>query len=102
MKASVVVPSKGSTSAFAAKRVVELINECGNKDTDIIIKSDQEPAIKFLVDDICKNRTGAKTIEELAPIKGKCSKGVVERTVLGLHQISKESAGLEVQDEDIG
>ena len=81
MKASVVVPSKGSTGAFAARKVVELMNECGNKDADIILKSDQEPAIKFLVDDICKNRTGAKTIEELAPIRSKGSNGVVERAV---------------------
>ena len=49
IKASVVVPSKGSSGAFAAKRVVELINEGRNKDNDIIIKSDPEPAINFLL-----------------------------------------------------
>ena len=52
MKASIVVPRKGSTGNFAARRAIELINECGNKDVDIIVKTDQEPSIEYLVDDI--------------------------------------------------
>ena len=59
MKASVVVPKKGSTGISAARRAIELIDECGNRDADIILKTDQESAIKFLVDVIMKNRTGA-------------------------------------------
>ena len=72
MKKAVVVPSKGSTGSYAARAVIELINECGDKDQDIVLKTDQEPAIKFLVDDICVNRTGARTIKEEPP---KGSKG---------------------------
>ena len=64
MKASIVVPRKGSTGIFTARRVIDLVNECGNKDRDIILKTDQEPAIVFLVDDISKNRTAAKKIPE--------------------------------------
>ena len=81
MKASIVVPTKGADGSFAARQAIELINECGNKDADIILKLDQEPAIKYLVDDIMKNRTGAKTIPELAPEKSSGSSGVVERAV---------------------
>ena len=81
MKASVVVPKKGSTGSFAARRAIELIDECGNGDADIILKSDQEPAIKFLVDDIMKKRTGAKTILEESPKKSSGSNGVVVRAV---------------------
>ena len=81
MKASIVVPRKGSTGNFAARRVMDLVNECGNKDRDIIIKTDQEEAIMYLVDDISKNRTGAKTISEEAPKKSSASNGVVERAV---------------------
>jgi hypothetical protein len=81
MKASIVVPRKGSTGNFAARRVVDLVNECGNKDRDIILKTDQEPAILYLVDDISKNRTGAKTIPEEAPKKSSGSNGMVERAV---------------------
>ena len=53
MKKAVVVPSKGSTGSYAARVVIDMINECGDKDQDIILKTDQEPAIKFLVGDIC-------------------------------------------------
>ena len=37
----------------------ELIHECGDKDRDIIVKTDQELAIQFLVkDDACMSRVG--------------------------------------------
>ena len=75
MKKAVVVPSKGSTGTFAAGMINELIQECGDKDRDIILKTDQEPAIQFLVDDICTARTGARTIKELAPKNSKGSNG---------------------------
>ena len=86
MKKAVVVPSKGSTGNYAAKMVVELINECGDKDREVIIKTDQEPAIQFLVDDVCTNRTGARTIKEVSPKYSKGSNGVVERAVQGVEQ----------------
>ena len=53
MKKAVVVGSNGSTVSCAARMVIELINECGDKDQDVILKTDQEAAIKFLVDDVC-------------------------------------------------
>ena len=60
MKKAVVVPNKGSTGSYAAGMVNELILECGDKDRDIIVKTDQEPAIQFLVEGVCVARTGAK------------------------------------------
>ena len=45
------------------------------------MKTDQEPTIRFLVDDVCVNRTGARTIKEEAPKGSKGSNGVVERAV---------------------
>ena len=86
MKQSVVVPSKGSTGMYAARMVLELISECGDKDRDVIVKTDQEPAIKFLVDDVCMARIGARTIRELAPNNSKGSNGVVERVVQSVEQ----------------
>ena len=79
MKKAVVVPSKGSTGSYAARMVIELINECGDKDQDVILKTDQEAAIKFLIDDVCVNRTRARTIKECAPQGSKGSNGIVER-----------------------
>ena len=86
MKKAVVVPSKGSTGSCAARMVIELINECGDKDQDVILKTDQEAAIKFLVDDVCVNRTGARTIKECAPQGSKGSNGNVERAVQSVEQ----------------
>ena len=76
------MPKKGSTGSFAARRPIALIDKCGNRDADsILTKTDQEPAVKFLVDDIMKNRTGAKTILEESRKKSSGSNGVVQRTV---------------------
>ena len=57
------------------------MNECGDKNAPVIIKTDQEISIKFLVEDICKNRTAAKTMIENSPVKSKGSNGIVERAV---------------------
>ena len=84
MKKAVVVPSKGSTGRYAARMVLELIAECGDKDNNIILKSDQEPAILYLIDDVSTSRTGAKTLVEQAPKRSKGSNGVVERAVQSL------------------
>ena len=87
MKKAVVVPSKGSTGVYAARMAMELISECGDKDRDVIVKTDQEPAIKFLVDDVCMARTGARAIRELAPKNSKGSNGIVERAVQSVEQL---------------
>ena len=81
MKKAVAVPSKGSTGNFATRMVMDLIKECGDENRDIILKTDQENAIKFLVDDVCTARTGARTIAEMAPKGSKGSNGIVEKAV---------------------
>ena len=86
MKRAIVVPSKGSTGNYAARMVLELINECGDKNREVIVKSDQEAAIQFLVEDVCTNRTGAKTIKEVSPKHSKGSNGVIERAVQSVEQ----------------
>ena len=52
MKMAQVVPTKGITRNFAARRVVELIEECGDRYVDVIVKTDQEPALRHLVQDV--------------------------------------------------
>jgi hypothetical protein len=86
MKRAIVVPTKGSTGKYAAKEVVDFIHQCGDKDRAVVLKSDQEPAIKFLLDDVCMARTGARTILEHAPVRSKGSNGVVERAVQTVEQ----------------
>ncbi len=60
MKKAVAVPTEGTTGRYAARMVLDLIGECGGKGQAIIVKSDQEPAIKALVGDVRVARTGAK------------------------------------------
>ena len=79
MKMCLVVPTQGVTGAFAARKVIELVDECGNKDANIILKTDQEPSIKYLVSDVLKFRTGAKAMVEESPKKSSGSNGIVER-----------------------
>ena len=50
------------------------------------MKTDQEPAIKFLVDDVCVGRTGARTITEMSPKGSKGSNGIAERAVQSVEQ----------------
>lgn len=86
MKRGIVVPSKGSTGQYAARVVMEMIDECGHRNVPIIIKTDQEPAIKLLVDDLKVARTGAQTMTEEAPKGSKGSNGVVERAVRSVEE----------------
>jgi len=52
MMLSEVIPTKGSTGKFAASRVVCFIRELGYGGATIILKSDQEPAIVALTNDM--------------------------------------------------
>ena len=65
---------------------MDIVEECGDKDRAIILKTDQEPAIKFLVDDVCMARTGARTIVEQFPGRSKGSNGIAERAVQSVEQ----------------
>ena len=84
MTMATVVPEKGSKGKFVADKVLEFITECGNLKGDIVIKTDQEPAIKYLAKDIVLergNEPGCRTIIEESPVGSSGSNGVVERAV---------------------
>ena len=48
-----VVPVKGTSGQFAAMKVLDFVKECGVAETEIILKTDQEPAILSLRE-VCK------------------------------------------------
>jgi hypothetical protein len=84
MSMAAVLPSKGSSGKFAADKVMEFLAECGNMAGDIIIKSDQEAAIAYLIKDIVLERgdeKGCRTIVEESPVGSSGSNGIVERAV---------------------
>ena len=76
-----VVPHKGTTGLFASTRVTDYMSELGCTNSDVVIKSDPENSIKFLLDDVAKARRSARTIIEEAPKQSKGSNGVVEWSV---------------------
>ena len=81
MTMAAVLPDKGSTGKFAVDKVLEFIAECGNQSGDIIVKSDQEAAIGYLVKDLVLERgeeKGCRTIVEEAPVGSKGSNSIVE------------------------
>ena len=57
-KVSIVVPAKGTTGKYVSSEVVRFLNEQGCSMTDIVIKSDQEHAIKYVVDDVLCGQDG--------------------------------------------
>ena len=81
MLLSEVIPRKGTVGKFAATRVVAFIRELGYGSAPIIMKSDQEPAILALVNDIAKYRAPAQTVLEQSPVGSSGSNGIVERGV---------------------
>ena len=75
---------KGSLGKFVLDKISEYIAECGFGSGDILLKSDQEPAIEILIKDIVAergNEMGSKTIVEESPVGSKGSNGVAERAV---------------------
>ena len=63
------VPSKGGKGRFDVDRCLEFIEDCGDKANSITLKSDQEPAMQYLVKEVALSRgspdvIGTKTYEE--------------------------------------
>ena len=81
MTAAVVVPRKGTSGDFAAKRTAAFCAEIGYTGVPIIVKSDQEPAMKAVVEEITRWRAPAKTIIEQSPVGSSQSNGVIERAI---------------------
>ena len=75
------IPTKGSTGRFSIDKVLEFVEEVGDSSAQIIIKSDQEPAIVSLAEDIVKAREEGRTVVEESPKQSSGSNGVVERAV---------------------
>ena len=82
------VPSK-STGTFIARRVVEFLREIGLEHNDIVVKSDQEPAITTIVSEVGRVRLASgngKYIVEQSPVKSSQSNGIVERGIQSVQQ----------------
>ena len=75
------VPTKGASGKFSVDKCLEFIDENGDREADIIVKTDQEPSIQYLIKDLLEERRDGKTIVEESPTKSSGSNGIVERGV---------------------
>ena len=81
MVMAAVVPRK-TTGLFAAKRALAFLSEVGCLHGDLIVRSDQEPAIMSLVNEVgwLRGAAGAgRFIVEASPVGSSGSNGRVER-----------------------
>ena len=60
---------------------MDFIEENGDRDNHIIVKTDQEPSIEYLIKDLIEHRIGGKTVPEESPVRSSGSNGIVERGV---------------------
>ena len=72
------VPQKGASGRFASDKCIEFMWENGDAEGKVIVKTDQEPSIKFLVNDMIQGRPEGRTIPEEFPVKSIGSNGIVE------------------------
>jgi hypothetical protein len=87
MTFATTVPEKGLKGKFVADRCLDFFVVCGFSTGDTVIKTDQEPAIKYLVRDLVAARgsePGHTTIVEESPVGSSGSNGVVECAVQGI------------------
>jgi hypothetical protein len=74
-----VMPLKGASHEFPAKRLCAFLRELGLEHNDVVLKSDQEPAIGGLLNEVVKKRVPAKSFVEQSPVGASASNGVIER-----------------------
>jgi len=98
MTAAAVVPRKGTTGDFAAKRAAAFCAEIGYSGIPIIMKSDQEPAMKAVVEEVARWRAPAKTIIEQSPVGSSQSNGIIERAIQSFEGLLRTlKSGLEAK-----
>ena len=82
--AAAAVPTKGSLGRFAVDKAVDYIRELGDQEGRILVKTDQEPAIKTWANDLIAARPEGRTIAEESPVQSSGSNGRAERAVQAL------------------
>ena len=94
MSMATVVPLKSGSIEFPARRVLAFLKEIGLEGADVVLKSDQEPTIKDLLNNIAKRRSAtskletvdgghlvARSIHESSHVGSSQSNGFIERAI---------------------
>jgi len=96
MFAAHVVPGKGADFEWIAQQVAKDIKRCGIHGS-VVLRSDQEPALTNLLDEVCRTRGDAKTLPEASPTGDSRANGLAERAVqsveemIRVHKLALES-----------
>ena len=78
------IPTKGGMGQFGVDKSLDFVDECGDRERDINIKSDQESSAKYLVGEIVELRGEGKTKVEGSEEKaGDIGKTMVEESPVG-------------------
>ena len=83
MTMATVVPAKSARS-FTSRRLVPFMKEVGILHQDVLVKSDQEPAVKAILSDAGRVRSaegGGRYLLEQSPVGSSARNGVVERAI---------------------
>ena len=98
MTMSSVTPTKGDNE-FLAKRLMAFLREIGADKGDIVVKTDQEPAMLALLNELARHRAaagGGRVVPEHSPVGDSQSNGVVERAIKSVEgQIRVAKSALE-------
>ena len=98
MTLATMVPMKGAPLEYPVRRVLTFLKEIGLENADIVLKSDQEPALKDLLTTIGARRSAkskiekftaedapvesvGRTIHESSPVGSSQSNGFIERGI---------------------
>jgi hypothetical protein len=75
------VPMKGGTGRFAVDKCLDFVDENGDSENHILVKSDQEASITYMADELVQLRPEGKTVKEESPKRSSGSNGIIERQV---------------------
>ena len=81
MAMATAVPMKGSSGRFSVDKILEFMEEVADMGGQVIVKSDQEPAITSLVEDVVAARGEGRAVIEESTKQSRGGNGVVERAV---------------------
>ena len=78
------VPEKGGHGIYARDKILEFMEENGDKTGDVVVKNDQGTAIKLLTQDVADGGRVGKSLVDESRVERHESNGVAERAVVEL------------------
>ena len=87
-----------TTGTYISERIVAFLHETGCLHGDIIVRSDQEPAVMSITEEVGKiwaQRGGGRFVVENSPVGSSQSNGVAERKPFSLYRVRVLKLALE-------